>query len=60
MTDVFQFLLLNDSASGVPDYRRAPADCQTQFPGAAGWRVVEYQNTRNKPSNIPKIMPKLV
>ena len=47
MTDVFQFLLSNDSALGVPD-------CHTQFPGAAGWRVVEYQNTRNKPSNIQK------
>ena len=32
--------------------------------GGVGWEggggVVEYQNTRNKPSNIPKIILKLV
>ena len=56
MTDVFQFLLPNDPAPGVPD-------CHTQFlgqrggvgRGGGGGGLVEYQNTRNKPSNIPKI-----
>ena len=59
MTDVFQFLLPNDPARGVPD-------CHTQFEGqrggvgGGGGGVSGIQNTRNKPSNIPKIILKLV
>ena len=57
MTDVLQFLLLNDPA---PEVLRLPYAASSQdWRGGGGW-VVEYQNTRNKPSNTPIIILKLV
>ena len=47
MTDVFQFILLNDPAPGVPD-------CHTQLPGSAkggagsGGSLGGIQNTHNR------------